>query len=290
MTTVLVAGLSAPFRRLVKRSDFRRNPVKAMAKRVAWRLRWLGSSAPMELRMNGGFSIAAPHGAAGALIYYLGNSEPESAAFIGNFLKPGMVFFDVGAHIGEYTLIASRVVGPAGAIHAFEAQPDTFALLQRNCAANATQNVTLNSSAVCEREGGVEFDVCKEPSMSSMAAAGKLERSLARIRVPGVTLDAYCQTHGVWPSLLKIDVEGAELLVLRGAESLLSRPAGRAPAIIFECLTSTYARFGYGQEAVVTYLKSFKYEIFRMGEDGGLTSDFGQPGESAGYNLIALKN
>lgn len=287
---VKTKALAAPFRRLVNRRDFRDNPVKALVKRAAWRLRWLGASGPMELRMNGGFSIAAPRGAAGALIYYLGNSEPESAGFIGSFLKPGMVFFDVGAHIGEYTLIASRAVGPTGAIHAFEAQPDTFALLRRNCTANGAENVKLNRSAVCDRQGEVEFDISEEPSMSSMAAAVEVERKRARIRVPGVTLDQYCQTHCTWPSLLKIDVEGAELLVLRGAADVLRRPPGEAPAIIFECLTSTYVRFGYGRETVVTYLNSFGYEVFRMAEDGTLLSDFVRPGQSAGYNLVALKS
>jgi FkbM family methyltransferase len=282
--------LAKPFRRLVNRRDFRHNPVKALVKRAAWRLRWLGASEPMELRMNGGFLIAAPRGAAGALLFYLGNSEPESAGFISGFLKPGMVFFDVGAHIGEYTLIGSRGVGPTGAVHAFEAQPDTFALLKRNCATNRAENVKLNRAAVCERQGEVEFDISAEPAMSSMAAAVDVERKRARIRVPGITLDQYCQTHDTWPSLLKIDVEGAELLVLRGAADLLRRPPGSAPAIIFECVNFTYVRFGYDRETVVTYLNSFGYEVFRMAEDGALLSDFGQPGQSAGYNLVALKN
>jgi FkbM family methyltransferase len=281
--------LAAPFRRLVKRRDFRHNPVKALAKRLAWRLRWLRTSEPMELRMNGGFLVAAPCGAVGALIYYLGNSEPESAGFISDFLKPGMVFFDVGAHIGEYTLIGSREVGPTGAIHAFEAQPDTFALLKQNCTTNRAENVKLNSVAVCEHEGEVEFDICAEPAMSSMAAAVDVERKRGRIRVPGITLDWYCQTNSTWPSLLKIDVEGAELLVLRGAADVLRRPPGSAPVIIFECLDFTYARFGYDRETVVTYLRSFGYQVFRMAEDGALLSDFSQSGPSAGYNLVALK-
>jgi FkbM family methyltransferase len=219
----------------------------------------------------------------------MGNSEPESAGFISGFLKPGMIFFDVGANIGEYTLIASRGVGPAGAVHAFEAQPDTFALLGRNCATNGTENVKLNHAAVCEREGEVEFDISEDPTMSSMAGVTELEHKRARIRVPGVNLDRYCQTHQIWPSLLKIDVEGAEFLVLRGAADMLQRPPGQAPAIIFECLSSQYARFGYSPEAVVTFLESFGYQVFQMTEDGALLSDAGRSCPNAGYNLVALK-
>jgi hypothetical protein len=126
--------------------------------------------------------------------------------------------------------------------------------------------------------------------MSSMAGGVDVERKRARIRVPGITLDQYCQTHATWPNLLKIDVEGAELLVLRGAKDLLRRPPGGAPAIIFECLDFTYARFGYSRETVLAYLNSFGYEVFRMAEDGALLSDFDRLCSNAGYNLVALKS
>src|SRR5262249_12830632 len=120
--------------------------------------------------------------------------------------------------------------------------------------------------------------------------ANEVEHKRGRIRVQETTLDHYCKTHRTWPSLLKIDVEGAEFLVLRGAAEVLERPRGAAPAIIFECLSSTYRRFGYTREAVLSYLASYGYEVFRMAEDGSLLADLGRPGEGAGYNLVALKN
>jgi hypothetical protein len=83
--------LTEALRRLAARPDFRRNPVKAVAKRAAWRLRWLATSQPVSLRLDGGFSIVAPKGAVRALVYYLGSSEPESARFIESLLQPGMV-------------------------------------------------------------------------------------------------------------------------------------------------------------------------------------------------------
>ena len=279
------SALREPFRRLAGRPDFRQNPVKALAKRVAWRLRWLCTSDPVELSMNGGFSIAAPKGAAGALIYYLGNSEPESARFLRRILKPGMVFFDIGAHIGEYTLIASRLVGSDGSVHAFEAQPSTFSLLERNCAQNGAGNVKLNACAVCDHAGEVEFDLCAEPAMSSLAADASLpEERLRRIRVPANSLDEYCQARSVWPDVLKIDVEGAEWMVLRGAEAALRRPT--PPAILFECLPETYSRFGHSPGVVIGHLQSLGYEVHRIGEGGALEPFEGVPG--IGYNLVAL--
>ena len=279
----------APFRRLAGRDDFRRNPLKAVMKRMAWRLRWVANSGPMRLRHSAGFSLIAPKGAAGALIYYLGSSEPESAAFIDSFLKPGMVFFDAGAHIGEYSLIAASRVGDRGRIHAFEAQPATATLLRENCVSNQLRNIVINSCAVSDHNGHLDFDICSEPSMSSIATPVGSGKRLARIRVPSITLDDYCREKNVWPDLLKIDVEGAEWLVLQGAAQMLSRPSPAAPAVLFECLDSTYKRFGYGPEKVIDLLEGHGYQIHRITRRGELVPHENPYSQASGYNLVALK-
>lgn len=271
------------------REDFRRSPVKAVWKRVNWRLRWLVKSKPLEVRHSAGFSMAVPKGAPGALIYYLGCSEPETAAFITEFLKPGMVFFDIGAHAGEYSLLAASRVGERGQVHAFEPQPSTAALLRKNCAANRLQNVTINSCAVSNREGEVEFDVCSEPSLSSIAAPRSFRKNEARIRVPATTLDAYCRRVGARPDLVKIDVEGAEGLVFQGAAELLRRPDGKAPAILFECLGPTYKRFGFTPEKVIDFVRCFGYRVYRIAERGHLRPHESPLPNSLVYNLMALK-
>jgi len=61
--------------------------------------------------MSQGLRIRVPHGGAGALIYYQGFSEPQTARFVMRFLRPGMTFIDIGAHVGEYTLLAAQAVG-----------------------------------------------------------------------------------------------------------------------------------------------------------------------------------
>ena len=281
--------VAAPFRRLIAREDFRHNPAKVVMKRVAWRLRWAARSSPMRLRHSAGFTLVAPRSAAGALIYYLGSSEPESAAFIRRFLKPGMVFFDVGAHIGEYSLIAASSVGERGRVHAFEAQPSTAAILRQNCAANQADNVVVNSCAVSDREGHLDFDISPEPAMSSIAPAQRRNRKiLARIRVRSITLDEYCRQNEIWPDLMKIDVEGAERLVFEGADGMLRRPA--APAVVFECLESTYRQFGCSPDQVVGLLRVHGYRIHRISAQGELVPDADLLPEGTGYNLVALKS
>ncbi|HEY1241959.1 MAG TPA: FkbM family methyltransferase [Bryobacteraceae bacterium] len=283
-----VSEFAASFRRLANRDDFRRNPLKAVLKRVIWRARWIASSKPVELHHQAGFSLFATKGASAALIYYLGSSEPETAAFITGFLKPGMVFFDAGAHIGEYTVMAASSVGADGQVHAFEAQPATAELLRRSCDANRLQNAVVNTCAVSDHEGELEFDICSDPTMSAIATPTRTRhRSLGRIRVPAITLDAYCERTDVWPDLLKIDVEGAELRVLQGAAGILGRPL--PPAVLFECLAVTYKRFGYSPQDVIDFLRGFGYRIYRLTEGGKLVPHVSPVSGALGYNLVALK-
>lgn len=107
------------------------------------------------------------------------------------------------------------------------------------------------------------------------------------MRVRAITLDAYCGRTGVWPDLLKIDVEGAELQVLHGATGILSRPL--APAVLFECLAVTYKRFGYSPQDVIDFLRAFGYRIYRLAEEGKLVPHISPVRGALGYNLVALK-
>src|SRR2546425_89628 len=118
---------------LLRRVDLRRNPLRAIHRRIAWRLRWkLVPNKLWLVRAHGSFPLLMTRSGAGALIYYQGASEPETANFIKCTLKPGMVFVDVGAHIGEYTILAAELVRPAGGGHPRVPHPPAFyGLLQQ---------------------------------------------------------------------------------------------------------------------------------------------------------------
>ena len=276
--------------RLLHREDFRRRPLRALSRRVIWRLRWLSTSRPWHLHLDNGLSMFAPHCGAGALIYYQGCSEPETTRFLQRFLKPGMIFFDIGAHIGEYALVASLRVGSAGAVHAFEAQPDTVEILRRNVASNGLKNVIITHCAVAASDGTADFAVRREPSLSSMACEGGQDGNgvLQVITVPKRHLDAYCWSTGAWPHLIKIDVEGAELEVLRGAKSLLEKPKTEAPVWIFEYSPETYRRFQRSLADVIELFDRHGYRVYRLKQDGGMGSI--QNGHwDRSQNLIARK-
>lgn len=144
-------------------------------------------------------------------------------------LHPGDTAWDVGSNIGLFTVMMARRVryGHVGNVHAIEASPTTFRDLQRVVAANGLLNVTTTHAAAADRPGTLSFvnlpatDAVRESS--HLFTEGRDDPDTAgRVEVPAVTLDGYAAYHGgMQPRLIKIDVEGAEFLVLEGARQTI---------------------------------------------------------------------
>lgn len=264
--------LYAHFRRLWYRPDFRRNPIRAIWRRLYWRWRWLCTSEPWPLRLTENLVVLAPRTGSGALIYYQGQSEPETAQFVLRFLKPGMIFVDVGAHIGEYALLASRAVRSEGQVHAFEPVHELSSLLAQAVTRNRASNVVVNRSALANTNGTTDFVICKELACSSIAydeTSGN-QNCLRTDSVPVQSLDHYCEQRAITPHLIKVDVEGAEMLVLDGAKRLLALPADRAPVWIIECSEENYARFGANVNTLRTRFMTAGWYLYALRSDGSL--------------------
>jgi FkbM family methyltransferase len=135
-----------------------------------------------------------------------GRWEPRVVRELAGVLRPGDVFFDLGAYLGPFSLLAARLVGPGGRVFAFEPDPATRALLERNLAANGAANVTVVPCAVGDSAGTVAF-------VASGDSAGRVGEG-GDVRVPQVTLDAFCEQHGVQPTVMKVDIEGGEAAAL----------------------------------------------------------------------------
>jgi FkbM family methyltransferase len=181
-----------------------------------------------------------------------------------------MVFVDIGAHIGEYTLLAAKAVGPTGQVHAFEPQTELAALIERSAQMNDFHNVTVNASAVSDRIGQQRFTIRRDLSCSSLSQADSYgdHRILSRRCVPVDTLDHYCLTRGIQPHVVKVDVEGAELSVLKGAARLLARPGPDAPTWILEFSHDNYARHGITGEEFERRLTETGYRLYEIDQAG----------------------
>lgn len=275
---------------LLSRDDFRRHPIRAVLRRAAWRARWLIYPERLWLlRARDGFCLYTMRGGAGALIYYGGTSEPETADFIRCFLKPGMVFVDVGAHLGEYTLLAANLLASSGHVHAFEPNPDVYKILLKNTQMNHCRNVSVHPEAVWEGETLVDFEIYPEPSLSAVQV---IDHGRPTIKVPTVTLDRYfADPVTPSPSLIKVDVEGAELQVLKGATSLLSLPPLQAPVVIFEYGPFNTRRLGYAADDTLRFLRGHDYAVYAF-HRGALVCTDGSPAcleVDSTCNLVASK-
>jgi FkbM family methyltransferase len=156
------------------------------------------------------------------LLFY-GVWEPTVSSWIYNSLNENDVFCDVGANIGYYSLLASRKVGREGAILALEASPSIHSELQQNTA--PFKNVTCTNIAVGNQAGRTPIykNVAENSGLSSIFKDGTDSSLQLEAEVPMKTLDHILEEAGnLKPRLIKIDVEGAEWLVLEGMKKTLA--------------------------------------------------------------------
>jgi FkbM family methyltransferase len=167
--------------------------------------------------------------------YLRGVAEEGMNEALARYLKPGSCFYDVGAHIGFYSLIAARLVGKAGRVMAFEPDPDNAQVVQENAAKNDFAQISMFCAAVSDQPGSVRFQrsPCDGASRMSGMLIGDNSPAAQKSEVlscSAVSLDSFCSSHPA-PDLIKIDVEGAEIQVLEGARSLLRQ---KKPVLIIE--------------------------------------------------------
>lgn len=224
---------------------------------------------PVRAKLNNGMTVwVLLADEIGEGIRRRGYTERETLKAITSHLIRESIFFDLGAHIGQYTLVASPL---CRAVHSFEPVPETFELLRRNIQLNGLANVSANQCAVSDLCGEVriyEGDLSTIDRSSLRAPSSTSGRSFV---VPSISLDTYVSKHGATPDLIKIDVEGAEIAVLRGASTLLRE---RHPALIVEIDKVNQPRFGFTADDLVRELKGFGYSLSPLENEPGLDVSF----------------
>lgn len=146
---------------------------------------------------------------------WLGSYEFSKQRLFARIVQPGWTVFDVGAHVGFYTLLSSILVGPEGAVLAFEPLPRNAFLLRKHLHINTVRNATVIEAAVADYCGTARFVTARSTSTGRLDARGALD-------VGGVTLYSLYEAGAPMPNCLKIDIEGGGYLALRGAQRLLS--------------------------------------------------------------------
>lgn len=177
-----------------------------------------------------------------------GNRE-EALSFFNAYLKAGDRVIDVGANIGDTVLTSALRVGSSGHVTGIEAHPRTFSFLAENIALNEATNVSLIHSAAGDQNGAVNFSDSRYDDMNQV--------NHGDIEVPVRTLDELITTTDSI-ALLKIDVEGYELPVFRGARRILSQ----AQCIYFEVGETMCRDFGYEVDDLLQDATENGFELF----------------------------
>jgi|SRR5271163_1841001 len=217
---------------------------------------------------------------------YFENAEQE---FFRNYLQPGMTFLDIGAHHGLYTLLASRRVGVTGQVIAFEPSPREVARLKTHLSLNRCTNVCIEQFALGKDERESELFICfgKDGSGFNSLRPPNTDHTLTPLKVKVRSLDSYLSNHGICIAkiaALKMDVEGGELDILRGATRMLS--ADMRPIIMCEVEDIRTQAWGYKARDIFDYLESFKFSWFSVSKAGHLVPLTGDTFPQG--NLIAI--
>ncbi|MCK6682156.1 MAG: FkbM family methyltransferase [Thermoanaerobaculia bacterium] len=199
-------------------------------------------------------------------ILNFGHYEKFEGDMMLNLIEDGDVVFDVGANAGYYSMRIARE-RPRSRIHAFEPVPPTFALLARHLELNSITTVKAHPFGLSNQEGTIVFHYYPEGSGNASALNVSGRQGVLQITSPVEPLDAVAQRLGCQVDFVKCDVEGAELLVLRGAVATLERDR---PGLFVELLRKWSAPFGYHPNDVIDFLGALEYQAFVVDSEGHL--------------------
>ena len=218
-----------------------------------------------------------------------GEYEPLETRILKFFASISNTIIDVGANIGYYAVELSATLSPPAIIHAFEPVPASFKQLEKNIEINSLSNrVSCNQLAISDSEGVM---VLYKPRISGSSASSAKnlhpEEEVEKIQVPMTKLDSYFYSNNLRSfDLLKIDVEGAELMVIEGG---LNSVKMYKPVIFAELLRKWSAQFGYSPNDVIKILIPLGYRCFGVSEGLPEISDINQETKETNFLFVPLE-
>jgi FkbM family methyltransferase len=189
---------------------------------------------------------------------HLGWNPDEYRAFR-DAVRPGMTALDVGANVGAYALLLGQWVGAAGTVYAFEPAPATYDGLVRHIHLNGLGSIVHPVQAALGASAATAWLLSDGTGGESRLAAPS-ERTAGAISVTVTTIDEFCETHHLTPAFIKVDVEGAELAVLRGARETIRRCRPEL-ALFVEMHPTVWRTIGVARAAMIDELARQSLEV-----------------------------
>ena len=200
-------------------------------------------------------------------VFFLGEYEKALTEIVRRLIRPGDVCFDVGANFGWYTTVFEKYAGPQGAVHAFEPVPPTYAELERNYELmGRPANVRLNNLALGAENGEIAINLFENLSTghASLSNQGREDAVVYRARM--TTLDDYLAENRIGEvDFVKVDIEGAELMFLKGASRLFAQE--RPPIWLMEMALQQTSNFGYTPNDLLEFMSARReYDFYVVDE------------------------
>jgi len=251
---------------------------------------WGALIAPRTIRWLHGLRVRVyPGNETSRCIFVTGCYEPNELYLLDKVLRPGMTFVDAGANMGVYTLFASRKVGKAGRVVAIEPSSRDFERLRDNVELNRLANVRLLRVAVSNRRAEGELLIAAEEhsghnTLGAFGYDSVVAQGRERVRVE--RLDDIAEQQGLRRvDVIKMDVEGAELSALEGAERALAR---FRPMIVLELSDRTLVHQGCTSGHVWEFLGRSGYLVYGFSDETGLPVLAERKGHFDGENVVAV--
>ncbi len=279
----LPKGLKRKWGFLKSQYGFRKAPMRAGIHLVSWLLRCsLRKPVFLNLRKwNVRMYLPAQWRGFGKYVFAFRENYERELIYLEKLLAPGSTFIDVGANMGIYTLVASRLVGEAGRVIAFEPSAQSFPLLRKNIALNGLTNVLALPEALSHEIGRTRLYHGPDPVSNSLGRGLSWDGDAEEVATE--TLDNVLhRTSLMRVDAIKIDVEGAEELVLRGALKTLTRVR---PIIVFEINPGACSSLGLSPYGAMELLQSLGYNCFVVGQSG---TDFRLDSPPGYFNVLAI--
>jgi FkbM family methyltransferase len=205
----------------------------------------------------------------------------QDIRFLRKLVRSGDTIVDVGANVGSHAIPLAKAFGESTQVHAFEPHPRVFACLQANAALNRLTNLHLYNLALGDREGEVAFSDVRSDDLNRV-----LPDCSGSLTVPMKPLDSIERLSGEGITLLKIDVEGYELFVLRGAEDTLQRTS----FLYLEANTHHTQDYGVTVQELADYLRARGWALYRISDSETLVQLSESPQVDDWENWLAARS
>ena len=263
---------------LTRRWDRHKNPIGNHVGRLLLKAfcsaRKPRPSLPLVMPYDAGFINLNLATEIGYKIMFHGYHDPSMARVLRHVTRPGSACIDLGANIGAYTLIMAFAAGPAGSVIAVEPHPEIAAELSKNLALNRLDNVTVINAALTQEDGETALfsrarDATNRLASSLRPSGGAGERTIPVKTISARVLESALENRSC--DVIKIDVNGAEMIVLRELGEMISR---RRPCLLVEHRKPFWDAFGARIEDAINLLHKWGYDLYSITK--GVTRPLGK--------------